>query len=136
MPFLLNTPGNAQAVREAYEATSALRSTGVTGFVLLEIDVREDGRVGSAKAILPPQTNTMFTTHGIDEVTGEPMGSLPPHTLHPGLCEAAERSALKCEFAPATQDGIPVPYQGYRHGFNFDAAVSVDAKPSQGMRIG
>jgi hypothetical protein len=104
--------------------------------VLLEIGVREDGRVGSAKAILPPQTNTMFTTHGIDEVTGEPMGSLPPHTLHPGLCEAAERSALKCEFAPATQDGIPVPYQGYRHGFNFDAAVSVDAKPSQGMRIG
>jgi hypothetical protein len=64
MPFLLSTPGNAQAVREAYEATSALRSTGVTGFVLLEIDVREDGRVGSAKAILPPQTNTMFTTHG------------------------------------------------------------------------
>lgn len=120
-PTLLDTPENSQAVREAFEATADLRAQSVTGFVLVEIDVREDGTVQNVKAILPPPTDYDVMAYGLDAATGEPMGSVPPHTLHPALCQAAERAALKYQFAPAVRDGFPVPYDGYRIGFSFEA---------------
>lgn len=121
-PTLLDTPGNAQAMREAYDSTRDLRRNGTTGFVLLTLTVRKDGTVESARTVMPPEWAAERTqVVAIDDASGTLLPSPPPHTLQPELCRAAEEAACRFIFRPATLFGRAVRYRGYRHGFSFPA---------------
>jgi hypothetical protein len=119
-PTLLDSPESAEAVREAYDSTRAIRQAGTTGFVLLTLTVGKDGRVESARAIMPPKfAAERVRVVATDAETGAVLPPPPPHTLHPELCRAAEKAAQKYKFEPATFFGRPVRYRGYRSGFDF-----------------
>lgn len=120
-PELIPDIESREAVNEAYRATAALRSSGVTGYVLVKCTVAKDGSVEEARAVLPPRwLRDRVQAVLIDAATGEELPHPPPHTLHPELCRAAETAVLKYRFRPATLFGRPVRYHGIRLGMSFD----------------
>jgi outer membrane biosynthesis protein TonB len=97
-----------------------LREEGVSGFVLLSVDVDEQGEVLQAKAVRRQQTpGVRVEAHLVDSSGIRPM-PVPDGLPHPALRAAAEKAVRETRFHPAELDGVPVPFWDLRIGVRID----------------
>jgi TonB family protein len=110
----------AESLRRHYP--EELRAAGVSGFVLLSVDVDEDGEVRQAKAVRRRETPGVRVEARLMGTDGRaiPLKPTADGEPHAALRAAAERAVRETRFRPAELDGRPVPFWDLRIGVRID----------------
>jgi hypothetical protein len=100
--------------------TRELQNAGVEGTVLVSLDIDEAGAVTRAAVIPVQRMPRSIKAQALPDAQGAAnVLTAPPPTSHPALIDIAEAAARAERFHPATQDGRPVPFAGYKISFGF-----------------
>ena len=128
VPSMRDTADYASAMKYALEKTREHRSRVGGGFVLVDLDIDESGRVTAATPAEPPAIVGGVAVVAVSKnaATGERMPPLPPHTTDTVLRAAAIEVLRTAAFSPAKRDGVPVAYRGFRFGIAFDSEPRID----------
>jgi len=119
---VLPRPADAFTANLQRHYPEELREEGVSAFVLLSVDVDEQGEVRQAKAVrrheMPGVRVEAHLVDGAGKVIRPmPVRDGPPH---PALRAAAENAVRETRFHPAELDGRPVPFWDLRIGVRID----------------
>jgi hypothetical protein len=89
--------------------------SGLSGRVLLSLDLDARGHVTTARAVEPPaMPGVTIRAIVVNEQARERHEMAPASGAHPALKRAAEEAARVLRFAPAERDGKPVAFSDYR----------------------
>lgn len=113
--FGVDTVPGPLGPREVSDRLESATASFPRGSVLVDVDVDAEGRVTDARAVEPPPSTLGVTIRamGVDADGGT--RELPrAGPASPELARAVEEALRGARFTPATRDGEPVPFPGFR----------------------
>ena len=113
LPHPLNPQDLMTSLRNHYP--TVLMDRGVTGRVLLSLELDASGSIIAAHAVEPQvQPGVTLRAIVVDKRTGERHEMEAARGAHPAFQRAAEAAVRVLRFAPAERDGQPVSFSDYR----------------------